>query len=365
MLTASRPPLATSLVSSRGTLVQQIRREQSFLLVCAGGLLVALATFPFPGVARWVGFLLAAYAVVANDSIQTVGTFLASNRARPWWVLWLYIGGLFVLTVTYGWFAYDGDVSFARLSSKGFTEAPRTFSYLQVAAPVVLLVLTRLRMPVSTTFLILGCFSTSWSGIEGVLVKSVAGYGVAFTLAGGVWLLLARPMERWFTGTPSALWMPLQWLSTGFLWVTWIMQDAANIAVFLPRQLSPGAFIAFTACIFLGLGVLFRARGDRMQRVVEEKTDVLDVRPATVIDFVYALILFAFTYTSTIPMSTTWVFVGLLAGRELAIQIRRHRHVPGATWRLVGRDLAAAAIGLAVSVLLALAANPAVFSGEG
>ena len=28
----------------------------------------------------YIGFLLAAYSVIANDSIQTLGTFLASNK---------------------------------------------------------------------------------------------------------------------------------------------------------------------------------------------------------------------------------------------------------------------------------------------
>ncbi|MCA9682528.1 MAG: hypothetical protein KC457_10060, partial [Myxococcales bacterium] len=47
-----------------------------------------------------------------------------------------------------------------------------------------------------------------------------------------------------------------------------------------------------------------------------------DVRHATMIDFTYALILWVFKTMSNIPMSTTWVFVGLLAGRELAMAMR-------------------------------------------
>ena len=33
----------------------------------------------------YLGFLLAAYSVVANDSIQTLGTFLSSNKAYFAW----------------------------------------------------------------------------------------------------------------------------------------------------------------------------------------------------------------------------------------------------------------------------------------
>ena len=35
-----------------------------------------------PSIAMWVGFLFAAYAAVANDSIQTLGTFIASNQDK-------------------------------------------------------------------------------------------------------------------------------------------------------------------------------------------------------------------------------------------------------------------------------------------
>jgi hypothetical protein len=37
-----------------------------------------------------LGFLLAAYSIVANDAIQTLGTFISSNQHRPWWVPWLF-----------------------------------------------------------------------------------------------------------------------------------------------------------------------------------------------------------------------------------------------------------------------------------
>ena len=43
-------------------------------------------------------FLFAAYAAVANDSIQTLGTFIASNQDKKWWVLWIFIGGVFLIT---------------------------------------------------------------------------------------------------------------------------------------------------------------------------------------------------------------------------------------------------------------------------
>ena len=45
-----------------------------------------------------VGFCLSAYSVIANDAIQTLGTFIASNTKRSWFVLWLFAGGLLAST---------------------------------------------------------------------------------------------------------------------------------------------------------------------------------------------------------------------------------------------------------------------------
>jgi len=51
-----------------------------------------------------LGFTLAAYSVVGNDSIQTLGTFLTSNEDKPWWLLWIYAGGIMAVVVTMGYF---------------------------------------------------------------------------------------------------------------------------------------------------------------------------------------------------------------------------------------------------------------------
>ena len=340
--------------------MQVARDERQFLLLLGVAVFAAGAAYPYPDIARWVGFVIAAYSAVANDSIQTVGVFIASNKHRPWWLLWLFIGGVFLLTALYGWVAYDGDVSYGRLASKGFAEAPQTFSFLQVAAPIFLLVITRLRMPVSTTFLLLSCFATTPGGITDVLTKSLWGYVVAFATAIVAWAIVGRLMRRVEERPMSPVWYPLQWLATGSLWAAWIMQDAANLAVYLPRQLDATEFAAFAGVVVVGLGILFYLRGDSIQRVVDEKSSVEDIRSATVIDFVYAVILFGFKEHSTIPMSTTWVFIGLLAGRELILAVRGASDRPlQVGLRLAGRDVGYATIGLVISVILAFAANPA------
>ena len=105
------------------------------------------------------------------------------------------------------------------------------------------------------------------------------------------------------------------------------------------------------------------SQGERIQEVVEEKSHVVDVRGATVIDLIYAIILYIFKIQSKVPMSTTWVFVGLLAGREIAMATRGCG-VEGRDWlgalRLAGRDLLYVVIGFLISLVLAALINPTV-----
>lgn len=121
--------------------------------------------------------------------------------------------------------------------------------------------------------------------------------------------------------------------------------------------------MVFASVIVVGLGFMFKKGGERIQEVVEEKSDVADVRFATVIDLIYAVILYVFKIQSKVPMSTTWVFVGLLAGREMAMAIRKsnsnNRGIKAAI-QLMAKDLLYVAIGFIVSLILAAAINPVV-----
>ncbi len=344
--------------------MELIREERRFLILIGLFFFLAGAFFEQPQIAMWLGFFFAAYSAIANDSIQTIGTFLASNADKKWWILWLWIGGIFVLTVSYSWYVYDGDVTYQRLTSRGFREAPTSFKFLQVAAPLFLLILTRLRMPVSTTFLLLSAFATEPEGIIDVLNKSLSGYFIAFAVAIVVWLALSKYLTKLFRGKPAAFWMPLQWIVSGFLWAVWLMQDAANIAVYLPRSLGVSSFFVFTGFIFFGLGILFYLRGDKIQRIITEKSYVTDVRSATVIDGVYAVILYYFKSVSVVPMSTTWVFIGLLAGREVAMSLTDSKgkgRPLSYTFKLIAKDAGYAMIGLIISIVIAVAINPVIW----
>jgi phosphate/sulfate permease len=91
-----------------------------------------------------------------------------------------------------------------------------------------------------------------------------------------------------------------------------------------------------------------------VQKILRSKTSVTDIRSATIIDFSYASVLAIFAWLNNTPMSTTWAFLGLIAGREVAIAtIDKVRPLP-ATLKIIGGDASKALFGLLVSVTLAV-----------
>ena len=171
-------------------------------------------------------------------------------------------------------------------------------------------------------------------------------------------LIVAKAAKKHFTGEAKAWWTIAQWITSGTLWSVWLMQDAANIAVYLPRKMGGGEFIAFTSVVVIGLGLLLYYKGGRIQKIVTEKSVVTDVRFATLIDLIYCVILFYFKLHSKVPMSTTWVFIGLLAGRELGMAIMKTGDNSLLKSIKLGlKDMSYALIGLIISIAIAIGGN--------
>ncbi len=339
------------------------KREQDFLFIITSLLMISAIIAPYPAIARWFGFILASYATIANDSIQTIGTFIASNAKRKWWYLWLFIGLIFIVTIAYSWVVYQGDVTYQRLTEKGFSVAPEKFNFLQLCAPIVLLILTHLRIPVATSFLLLNVFATVPDAAYHVVQKSFYGYIIAFFVSLFLWYPFSRLAGKYFKSKPWQGWVVIQWIISGLLWSVWLMQDAANMAVFLPRNLNLVEFLLFISLIFFGLGLVFYLRGTRMQSLLDEKSGITDIRAAMLVNLVYMLILFYFKNLNNIPISTTWVFIGLLGGREIAIGLAKRRvvrrlHSLKKGYKFIKRDLVHALIGLVISIILSFVVNP-------
>lgn len=326
----------------------------------------------------WVGFILASYSVVGNDVIQTLGTFLTSNEKRvKWYILWLFAASILCFTLIQGYIA--SDIDYGRLDK--FDLDAISFEWYYLLPPLVLLFITRFGIPVSTTFMVLTLFSLNKipndlssmmnsvfdadQKLGGMIQKSIMGYLIAFSSAAIIYVAVTRLTEKRFIDNPLTeskrkIWIVLQWFTTGFLWYQWLTQDLANIYIYLRggTDLSPLSF-AFSLLVLVGLlAYIFYSRGGAVQNVVREKTNTADIRAATFIDLIYGIILYIFKYNylglfeAKLPMSTTWVFIGLLAGREIGIRLNLERKLSKAVTKMVFADLGKVFFGLLVSVVL-------------
>ena len=308
-----------------------------------------------------VGFTLASYSVIANDSVQTLGTWIASNSSKfKWYFMWMAASLVLLFTLWYGWFVNNGDISYGRLTKIPY----QTVEWYHAVAPMILVALTRFGVPVSTTFLVLSAFASTVV-LEKVLLKSAMGYMVAAAAAYLIWLAVSKFWEtkKEIPESHEKWWRVAQWCTTGWLWFTWLSHDMANIAVFLPRQISVEVMLLISGVFVIGLAYMFHEKGGKIQEIVLSKTNVSYVRSATLVDLIYSIILWYFKGYNNIPMSTTWVFVGLLAGRELAFASVTGKYKFKTVFPLVGKDFFKMMIGLALSVVIVLAIHGFAFDG--
>ena len=299
------------------------------------------------------GFVLASYSVIGNDALQTLGTFLNSNDDHfPWWILWGFAGLILSFVLIYSWIVNGGDVSYGRLSHIPRAEV---IQWYHVAPPLILLFLTKFGIPVSTTFLVLSIFTPGFL-LAKIVFKSIIGYLIAFTSAVLVWLVISKKFEKKYIKTEitKKRWIVAQWITTGFLWSQWLIQDMANIYVYMPRQISLVSLLVTLLAILLIMAVIFRSKGGKIQKIVKSKTNTKDLRSATLIDGLYGLILLVFKELSNLPMSTTWVFLGVLAGREHMINHCLNKNTFRQTFRGTLLDISKATLGLIISVFIIL-----------
>ena len=144
-----------------------------------------------------IGFLFFAYSVIANDSVQTLGTWIASNNER---VNWKVMDLSSVLLLWYGWYMYGGDNRFNKIP----------FQEIQWYE---LLLLTRIGVPVSTSFLVLSAFASTFV-LEKMLMKSMMGYICRIALWLGITKILDedKPVKE----EHKKYWRIGQWFTTGF-----------------------------------------------------------------------------------------------------------------------------------------------------
>lgn len=296
-------------------------------------------------------FLLTAFSVIGNDVIQTLGTYISSNKGTHWSLQFLFIGLILLGTVLASWYLNNGDVTYGRSSELEIHSSQ--LGWWILLPPVALLVLTRFGIPISTTFLILSTFSPQLL-ISKMVVKSILGYLIAFGFSVIFYYLFSQVLKKTIRSKNSRLWMVLQWFTTGILWTTWLMQDLVNMFIYYPNPIDIERLILLCLVLLIIVAFILRARGGKIQEVVDQKSATHSLASATIIDLVYALILVLFTYVNNVPMSTTWVFIGLLGGRELGMHLSLKSGKLKHARKLITRDLIKVSIGMSASLLLTM-----------
>ena len=302
-----------------------------------------------------IGFGLAGISVFGNDSIQTLGTFIASkSKWFKWYMLAASASFIMIITISYGWYVNFGDIAYGRLTQIPYQE----IQWYHAVAPGILLLLTRAGVPVSTTFLVLSAFASTVV-LEKMLLKSVIGYSVSAIVAYICWIGISKfineKLDEITIGWKIAFWRNSVWVTSAILFATWLSQDCANISVYLPRKLDLSLLVIVLIYFTILLFYIFYKHGGKIQEIVLNKTGTRYARSATIINIIYAGILYYFKELNDLPISTSWCFVGLLCGRELAISTMNKDYKFKYVFPLIGKDFIKMIFGLSVSVGIVLA----------
>ena len=215
-----------------------------------------------------VGFLFAGYSVIANDSVQTLGTWIASNNDRfNWKVMWGAASAVPLYTLWYGWYTNGGDISYGRLNKIPFQE----IQWYHAMAPALLLLLTRIGVPVSTSFLVLSAFASTFV-LEKMLVKSMMGYAVAAVAAYAIWIVVSRILDEAKPKRRTQTMVACRTMVYNRLPMVYLAKpDMANIVVFYPREILWDLMILISVVFVAGMGYMFREGGGKIQQIVLEK----------------------------------------------------------------------------------------------
>ena len=316
---------------------------------------IVLIFSPDTHIIQWVGLYLTMFSTMSNDSIQTIGTFLSSNAKVKWWILWLYIVSLFVFMVLFGWIYYDHILDFHRLSTIPYDP---NLNIMHLLAPVLLIFLTCNKISVSTTFLILSVFS-SQNTITFMLIKTFSGYCVAFFVSFLLWFFLLKFFEKQFytlNSKNTKIWIVLQWISSGFLFCSWLTQNIPNTIVYIPRLINLHSLILFIILGICTIGFTIYNKGGPIQDIVDKKTDISNIKATTIINSTFAIIILLMNQINKIPVATTWIFLGVLGGREMGLIKYEKNDLPLKTKFLIAqkailKDLIYACLGIAISLI--------------
>ena len=315
-------------------------------------LLLAIFLLGNGNIFAWIITSLVTYNVVFNNSIQTIGLFIASNKNKGIFYNLLFFSSIFVFTVLLSWFLTDREVHYHLLDTINYSRIGLQFLLL----PILLSFLTKKQVPLSATFLIIPLFADS-STISSMVNKTTVSYFLSLIGSLIIYKFLYTKYKNLLVDEKSdtgKIWIVAEYVSTGILWFSWLTVSLCNFVIFLPRKFDIIDLILFSIVGIITLYCILISNGGEIQKIIDQKSDVKNIKTTVIFNSLFAFALLFIQHMDNIPITSTWMFLGILAGRELAISVTTKR-LAGEKYRLclakIWKDLRLAIIGIVLSLL--------------
>ncbi len=302
---------------------------------------------------NWLVMTMIMYNVMINNFIQTLGTFNISNKYTKKWKVFLYLVVIFVTYFVYTWLKYDGNI---RKGSLRFIEYKDSFGYSILLLPMLLSLFNYFGIPVNLTFLSIPLF-TDGKIVKSMVVEAFINYFLAFIISFVFWNILYVKFKKFLRKKDNyQFWRIIEYISIGILWYCWLNTCVSSFMVFLPPKLYLEHLILLLiiGSIVISIVTILRPE-DKMEQIVEEKTDVKNIMSSVLFNILHSVVLLTLKLNSKVPIATSWIFIGLLDGRELGITTRKANNFSDPKYKLclekISRDLYRNIIGIFISLL--------------
>lgn len=265
----------------------------------------------------WILTILTTYHIMANNAVQIIGMFVASNDKKDKLKIWLLLSFIFVLTVLISWLFFDKQLHFSLLNSIQYNE---NLSILLIFLPIILYFFTKKNIPISATFLIIPIFSNN-NTLQSMVVKTLISYFLSFTISFIFWYFLYIKYKNFIDiekNNNKNRWIIIEYLSTAMLLGIWLVTSTCTFTIFLPRVFTIKYLILFIIVGIFSILVILYNDNTTIKKIIGNKSDI-NYKSGAIFNILFAMIMLSVQYISKIPITSTWVFLGVLAGRELAI----------------------------------------------
>ena len=318
-------------------------------------MILSILIFARNNIFSWLIVAFTSYNIIFNNSIQTIGLFIASNGDKKIVPNLLFFGSIFILSILIPWFLTSGEVHYHLLDSIFYKE--NHINVLFIFLPILLYFFTKKRIPVSATFLVIPLFANK-STIESMINKTSVSYFLSLVISLMVYNFLYTKYKDLISNdkeNTSKTWIIAEYVSTGILWFSWLSISLCNFVVFLPREFSLLDIILLS---IIGLSTIYYiliTRGGEIQKIITQKSDVKNIKTAVIFNTLFAFMLLFIQHINNVPITSTWMFLGVLAGREIAISINTFSIRGALKYKncllKIWRDLFSAILGIVFSLV--------------